>query len=122
MAITESDLAWCSNSSNSLTASFRPRFPERTRAAMARSSSKHRSRAALAQRDMSAWGGKWPGHEREGRRRMRRWGLASAGRAAAWGGEWVRVRNWSWWTAAACAGWLWPAGGEDGQHWRAERG
>ena len=26
------------------------------------------------------------------RRRMHRWGLASAGRAAAWGGEWVRVR------------------------------
>jgi len=83
MAITESGLAWCSNSSNSLTASSRPRLPERMRPAMARSSSKHRSRAALARRDMSAWGGKWPGHEREGRRPMRRRGL---GGPAGWSG------------------------------------
>jgi len=49
MAITEAGLAWCSNSSNSLTSSSRPRFPERKRSAMARSSSKQRSRT---RRDM----------------------------------------------------------------------
>ena len=49
MAITEDGVAWCSNSSNNSRASSRPRFPERKRSAMARSSSKQRSRT---RRDM----------------------------------------------------------------------
>jgi hypothetical protein len=51
-AITEAGLAWRSNSSNSFSASSRPRIPERARPAMMRSSSKHRSRTVLTQRDM----------------------------------------------------------------------
>jgi hypothetical protein len=51
-AATEAGLAWESNSSNSFSASSRPRLPERARPAMMRSSSKHRSRAALTRRDM----------------------------------------------------------------------
>ena len=51
-AIIEAGLAWVSNPSNSLSASSRPRLPERAREPMTRSSSKHRLLTALTRPDM----------------------------------------------------------------------
>jgi hypothetical protein len=105
-ARTEAGLGWGSNSSNSLTASSRPRLPERTRPAMGRSSSKHRSRT---RRDMPAGHG-----TASGPARRRTGGPASASgscggsiggggaaRAAAWSGRGLeleryrrRLRRW----------------------------
>ena len=64
-APTEAGLATRSNSSNSLTASSRPRLPEWKRLMMTLSSSKHWPRAALTRRDMlpprEIDVGSWPG-------------------------------------------------------------